>query len=398
MRRFVGQEMFDLILSDDPSNWPFHAWINLPLIPVSLVLSQTKKFRSTLPLLPMMLFWPSIPPIKSVASSPGLFSNLKIVEIMRTTAKVQSPAEVELDTLKALLFSWPPSPAVFSFGIPIIRSYYRHYMKRLRRYVLGDETQGKEEGRGNLLRDVVVQNWRMEMRIEDNVVDAQGAQVANAAERPAAPAPADGAPNAVPDDNDVELVLEAQGGAGQEGQQQGDNNAAVPPPAPVVAPNAQGPIAADAQPRNANNEAGQGNQGQQPADRQRDPVRLQVSGGKLGRALGNALLTPVMSSIMGKLLLRLVLPSVPNAHQLANFNRPLGVRGLLSRFLAVRAPGSASLVPASQLFKIPADAGLWTTMRYSFAITTRLVFVGSPAWCDADPVWSVPFFLYTVPN
>ena len=106
-----------------------------------------------------------------------------------------------------------------------------------------------------------------------------------------------------------------------------------------------------------------------------------------------------MSSIMGKLLLRLVLPSVPNAHQMANFNRPLGVRGLLSRFLAVRAPGSASLIPASQLYKIPADAGLWTTMRYSFAITTRLVFVGSPAWCDADPVWSVPLFLlYTVPS
>lgn len=371
MRQFVGDEMFKLILTDEPTHWPFHAYINLPMIPLSLVFSNTKKFRDTLPLLPILLFWPSIPPINNDKSSSGLLSSLSIGKFLRTTTKVQSPSEVELETIRGLLFSWPPSPAMFCLGVPIVRSYYRVWMKRLRNYVLGVETSSINEDDGvNTLREVFMQEMRMELDIQNDVADVQEVVMEPGQ------APAIDAPPAVQDHVHVELVLEDGGAPGQAEQGQEVVN--------VDAPQAD-PVAPEAGPANADNAAGPG--GQVDRDRQAGPVRLRFSGGMLGRLIGGALLTPTISYFMGSLLLRLALPSGPNAHNLVNFSHRYTPQGLLCRFLAIKPPGSASLIPATQLYKIPANVGLWTTIRYTFALSTRLIFVGSPAWCSADPVW-----------
>ncbi|EGO02995.1 hypothetical protein SERLA73DRAFT_131431, partial [Serpula lacrymans var. lacrymans S7.3] len=50
LQEFLGKEMFDILLSEDPSNWPWHSFINLPLIPVGLIVSRLPFSTTVLPI------------------------------------------------------------------------------------------------------------------------------------------------------------------------------------------------------------------------------------------------------------------------------------------------------------------------------------------------------------
>ncbi|KAI6115000.1 hypothetical protein EV401DRAFT_1978059, partial [Pisolithus croceorrhizus] len=52
LREFLGPEMFDILLSDDPARWPWHSFINLPLIPLSLIMSRLPRKSPITPLVP----------------------------------------------------------------------------------------------------------------------------------------------------------------------------------------------------------------------------------------------------------------------------------------------------------------------------------------------------------
>lgn len=39
MREFLGPDIFNALLTTNPALWPRHAWINLPLIPFSLIMA-----------------------------------------------------------------------------------------------------------------------------------------------------------------------------------------------------------------------------------------------------------------------------------------------------------------------------------------------------------------------
>lgn len=109
--------MYDLLLTDDPSNWSWPVFLNLPLIPISLIVSRFQRANQMLPIMPLLLLWPSSVPVNSQAS---LINSQKI--------SILSPSPS----------SWPPSPALVGlFLIPLVRSIYNQGFTRLSNWVLG---------------------------------------------------------------------------------------------------------------------------------------------------------------------------------------------------------------------------------------------------------------------
>ncbi|PCH43083.1 hypothetical protein WOLCODRAFT_90148 [Wolfiporia cocos MD-104 SS10] len=115
VQEFLGKEMYNMLLTDDPSNWPWHAYINLPLVPISLVLSRTR-FFDTLPLVPLFLAWPSSPPV-SRPSRPSL-------------ASLNPPQP-------APILAWPPSPLLVTLAFPFLTAVYRRLRARVKHWLMG---------------------------------------------------------------------------------------------------------------------------------------------------------------------------------------------------------------------------------------------------------------------
>ncbi|EKM52705.1 uncharacterized protein PHACADRAFT_261299 [Phanerochaete carnosa HHB-10118-sp] len=118
VQEFLGKEMFDLLLTDDPTNWPWHAFINLPLIPISLVATRTKYF-DTAPVFPLYLAWTTSP----------------VAQIMTDKVRLADLASYP----QQALLRWPPSPIMVSFCLPIVARLYRRLMRRVRGWVLGPQ-------------------------------------------------------------------------------------------------------------------------------------------------------------------------------------------------------------------------------------------------------------------
>lgn len=115
--------MFDLLLTEDPSAWPWHAFLNLPLIPISLILSRAPLPSAVAPLVPILLAWPSSTPIRS--------REVTLVEQWRPNSSSTS----ELSSLR--WNSWPPSPAFVGLIIlPFARMFYKRAFARLTHWVL----------------------------------------------------------------------------------------------------------------------------------------------------------------------------------------------------------------------------------------------------------------------
>jgi hypothetical protein len=123
IRRLVGQELFDVILTDEPINWPWHAFLNLPLIPCSLILART-------PLVAFSAFsmlgitWGTVSPIEPV-----------VARINKYWGRPQQM--LKLPPYPSASSNWPPSPFLLgAFVFPILRRIYRSYMTRLEHWLL----------------------------------------------------------------------------------------------------------------------------------------------------------------------------------------------------------------------------------------------------------------------
>ena len=384
--------MYEMILSDDPANWPFHAFINLPIIPLSLILSNTTRFRDSIPLLPLMMLWPSVSPISRPGH--GLFSILNAFK-SNSQLQIRGPGTVrdfELDTVRDIFFSWPPSPMMVGLGFPIIKSYYNIYIRRLRRFILGNEDVplGDEATRRGALRQIFGDNWRMEMLIEDE--QGEAAQAPGQLERRAAPVPAEDGAGPVQDDNNVNLVLDGRFDGDPEApvDQQEDeprqDGALIAPPA----------VANQIQPANQNQNR---NENENDPDRWQNEVRFRLSLSFLGRLIGGALLIPSISSLMGSVLFRLALQSGTKPYLKEGYGSffTYHPRHLLYRFLAIRPLGSAPIYPPTRIYHNVLEQGSsWEGTRAVVATTIRMLFVGTPAWVGADPVWYVFFSCWTV--
>lgn len=247
LRQFVGNEMYQQLLTDDPTNWPFHAWINLPLIPLSLIFGQTSMLRNTVPMYPIMFLWPTVPPLIERPSTVSTI--LPHVNLFKDS---RPPAA--LPTLGDVLLSWPPSPLMAQLIIPTCRVLYKRYFKRFRHWLLGTQPAGRVAGgpRPNIRR-LMFENWQMEMRVEGDL----------------------GAP--LPPNGEARAAVEAAGAL----QQQNVDGILQAQPA-AGAPPAQN----------------------------RDGITIRMTGASLGRLIGGALLLPTISNIMGSLLFRLSKHSV----------------------------------------------------------------------------------------
>lgn len=115
---------YDLLLSDDPSNWPWHAFINLPLIPFSLVFSRTRMF-DVLPIVPLFLAWTSSPPVPTTQN-------------MITARWNLSGRRNELYP-SAPLLTWPPPPIIVTSLYPFLVGLYRRGFERLKHRVMGTQ-------------------------------------------------------------------------------------------------------------------------------------------------------------------------------------------------------------------------------------------------------------------
>jgi hypothetical protein len=117
--------MFDLLLTDDPVNWPWTAFFNLPTLTLSLIGSRFHTV--TLPsLIPILFAWPLSTPVGTRSRLlDHYWTDLDNARELSLTYGQSSPV-------------WPPSPAVFAFFVvPLTRMIYNHCFSYLQYRVLG---------------------------------------------------------------------------------------------------------------------------------------------------------------------------------------------------------------------------------------------------------------------
>ncbi|KAL4253757.1 hypothetical protein ABKN59_002979 [Abortiporus biennis] len=129
IQEFLGKELFDILLSDDPSNWPWHAYLNLPLIPVSLILSRTN-LLDMFPIVPLFLAWTSSPAVPTTTTA--LNANFR--------RSIRGPDD---SYPFAPVIHWPPSPIMVTILFPYVSTLYRRYMMRLRHWVMGTQSRNR---------------------------------------------------------------------------------------------------------------------------------------------------------------------------------------------------------------------------------------------------------------
>ena len=122
VREFLGPDVFNMLLTTDPSRWPRHAWVNLPLIPFSLVAANSS------PLLPFL--WTTSPLVSLLSPWP-------------TSAPV-APHVVH-GTSAQRLSMWPPPPALVCALFPLVRTMYGHLRDRVTRALVPDQGPARQE-------------------------------------------------------------------------------------------------------------------------------------------------------------------------------------------------------------------------------------------------------------
>lgn len=141
---------FDLVLTEDPTNWPWHAYLNLPLIPFSLILSRSSLWKSKVsPMVPLFLAWPTTLPIRNKRLDPQMW-----LGIQRKASSVHP--------LPSLL-SWPPAPIVATIFLPLVQNLYRNLFARFHCWVLNSEPSSEPPA--------PIFPWRLEIRFGQEAED-----------------------------------------------------------------------------------------------------------------------------------------------------------------------------------------------------------------------------------
>ena len=152
----LSDRRFDLILTEDPANWPWHAWLNLPLIPLSLILSRTTLWRGTVsPIVPLFLAWPTTLPVRGKRLDPQTW--LRGQRVAQPVYPFPS------------LMSWPPAPIVATIFLPLIQNVYRNLFLRFQHWVLNSEP--------SLEPPAPIFPWRLEIRFGQDAEDGANEEV-----------------------------------------------------------------------------------------------------------------------------------------------------------------------------------------------------------------------------
>jgi hypothetical protein len=160
--------MYDLLLTHDISAWPWHAFLNLPLIPIALILSRAPLPSAVVPIVPVLLAWPTSTPIAT--------RERILLEHWRSSSGVLAS-----DLTPGPLISWPPSPAFFGLLLfPLVRAFYKSFLIRFTHWVLNTEP-GR---RPPVMRFILALNAPFFIQIGANIEQppaarADGQQLAN---------------------------------------------------------------------------------------------------------------------------------------------------------------------------------------------------------------------------
>ena len=105
--------MFDTLLTNDPSNWPLSAYINLPLLPISLISSR---FQASSLLIPLLMWPPSSGPVGEQGQ--------RLFEYWSKPENATRLSQMKLIPTH----SWPPPPLILGIiGLPVIRVFYHKF-------------------------------------------------------------------------------------------------------------------------------------------------------------------------------------------------------------------------------------------------------------------------------
>lgn len=445
MREFVGPDVFQALLTSDPSNWPFHAWLYLPMIPFSLIVSRTPlAIWTTSPLVPLLFPWSSTVPVSAVA---------------RGSRAVRFGPFASRPTL------WPPPPALVCALFPVVRVLYGRLRNRIIRMMVKDiiptraqaarqrqqQQRGGQQGiqgqqlRGN--RQERLQQLRIQLRARQQRQQQQqqpqqpqqqqqqmpvgpgvgarihfqlgellGFEIAHfvfdrnppAVGVPLGPGPGPGIARAA-------AVVDDAANGGDEGavdnpadrQQQPHRDGPVQEPEqdpPALAPADQDPEQQQQQlpPEPEQQQRAEPGQGQEPDPPARDEDDLgaaaaraiRETGASLGRLVGGALLMPSIARIMGSMLLHIshVVPLIRTI--IAPLPPPL----------LPRPPSTSPFGPIGALVSIirgtradtvqvgyHGDGHGWLSGGGLGAAVLRGLLATSEEWATSDPVWYVSF-------
>ena len=104
--------MFNTILTYDPSNWPWSAFFNLPLLPISLISSR---IQATSLLIPLLLTW------SHTNSGPVGEQGRRLFEFWSKPENATRLSQMKFTPSHG----WPPPPLMLGvIGFPVIRVFY----------------------------------------------------------------------------------------------------------------------------------------------------------------------------------------------------------------------------------------------------------------------------------
>lgn len=164
--------MFDVLLTDDPANWPWTAFLNLPILTISLILSRFQATEQIPALIPLLLVWPPSSPV-------GARARL-LDEYWTRPANARSLTLASIPSNR----SWPPSPTVFGlFIVPIARAVYKRCFAKLQYWALGAHPPSARASRGFAFH--VNEGGQFMIRIRANIGENAPEQAAPPAQEPA---------------------------------------------------------------------------------------------------------------------------------------------------------------------------------------------------------------------
>ncbi|KAG5641928.1 hypothetical protein DXG03_003954 [Asterophora parasitica] len=172
IKQFLGEEMFDLLLTDNPANWPWTTYINLPSIPISLILARFQSPSLIPSLIPILLVWPPAPPINYRLGSTSALTDLRLTYSTGNSSNSE-------------LWTWPPTPAIFGFFIiPVVRSIYHRLWTRLQIWALGAQPPSARAVAARGANGVNAwEGWPIVIRIRANVAAEEPDRLAQQRQR-----------------------------------------------------------------------------------------------------------------------------------------------------------------------------------------------------------------------
>ena len=136
VRVFVGDRLYNVIVGDDPKDWSWAVYCNLPLIPFYLIASHVRTIDST---------------VFSTVTLPMLFS-------LSFPSSLALAAAHEPFALPQFLMTYPPTPAICVLVYPFLRLWYTHLRDRLTHWVLQTQPDDRNRQDGPARR----QTWVLE--------------------------------------------------------------------------------------------------------------------------------------------------------------------------------------------------------------------------------------------